>query len=94
MAGCAILGRHEVWLLGLAKVGDFGLPTKDCFLQSQDQMNCILKVYFSLLTVRSPRAIYRSMELGEVKISLLGIGIVDMIAISYLPFICLFKYKL
>lgn len=38
--------------------------------------------------------VYFSMELGEVKISLFGVSIVDMIEISYLPYVSLFKYKL
>lgn len=47
-----------------------------------DQMNSILKGYFFLLIVWSPRVIYLLMELGKVKISLFNISIVDVIEIS------------
>lgn len=42
----------------------------------------ILKGYFFLLIVWSPRVIYLLMELGKVKISLFSISIVDVIEIS------------
>jgi len=95
---CAPLGRQELCLLGLAKVGDFVFYTKEGgFLQSGGQMNCILRVYslyFSPLTVWSPTVICSGRELGEVKISLSAGGIVAMVEIPYLPYISLFKYKL
>lgn len=48
-AGCAPLGRQEVWPLELAKVGDFVFSSKNgSFMQSRDQMNCSLKVHISL----------------------------------------------
>lgn len=49
---------EAVAVIRLTQAGDFGFSTKNGFLQSGDWMNCIFKVYFSLLSVRSPRVIY------------------------------------